>query len=190
MNAPGARPSVRRPGRRRAALGLAAALAVPALARAQSLPSADEVKAAYLTKFIGYVEWPPLALAPGDPVLIGVVDSDRIYAELSSTTADRVLGGRRIAVRRIELLGAGDVLHVLYLGSGSREAVRALALVRSRPVLTVGEGDQGLRDGCILAFVPADGRVRFQASLAAASEAGLRLSSRLLAVAERVVGMP
>jgi hypothetical protein len=79
---------------------------------------------------------------------------------------------------------------VLYAGSASREAQRALALLRSRPVLTVGEGDQGLRDGCILAFVPSDGRVRFQASLPAASEAGLRLGSRLLAVAERVVGAP
>ena len=56
-----------------------------------------------------------------------------------------------------------------------------------RPILAVTDAPTGLADGGALNFVPVQGRVRFEASLPAAERAGLRLSSRLLAVAERVV---
>jgi hypothetical protein len=39
----------------------------------------------------------------------------------------------------------------------------------------------------MLGLVPTGGRIRFEASPAAAERAGLKLSARLLAVAERVV---
>ena len=46
---------------------------------------------------------------------------------------------------------------------------------------------RGLESGGMLNFVPIDGRIRFEASLAHAQQAGLRLGARLLTVAERVV---
>jgi hypothetical protein len=46
---------------------------------------------------------------------------------------------------------------------------------------------QGLERGAALVFVETESRLRFEASLPAAEQAGLRLSSRLLSVAERVV---
>ena len=46
--------------------------------------------------------------------------------------------------------------------------------------------DKGLADGAMLGFVIVDGRVGFEASPAAAAQAGLKLGARLLAVAERV----
>ena len=78
--------------------------------------------------------------------------------------------------------------HVLYVGSqAGSDGVMLLAAYRSAPVLTVMDGRNGLAAGAVLAFVLREGRVRFEASLPAAQSRGLRLSSRLLSVASRVV---
>jgi hypothetical protein len=53
-------------------------------------------------------------------------------------------------------------------------------------VLIVSESPGALRQGSIVNFVVVDGRVRFDVSLEAAERRGLRLSSRLLAVAKSV----
>jgi hypothetical protein len=52
--------------------------------------------------------------------------------------------------------------------------------------LTVGEGDEFLRQGGMVAFVIENRRVRFDVNQTTAANAGLTLSSRLLMVA-RVV---
>jgi hypothetical protein len=54
-------------------------------------------------------------------------------------------------------------------------------------VLVVTDHARGLDGGGMLNFVPVDGRIRFEASLVRAHDAGLRLGARLLSVAERVV---
>jgi hypothetical protein len=60
-----------------------------------------------------------------------------------------------------------------------------LAALRGNPVLTVGEGAGFLRAGGMVAFVIVDQTVRFLIDDAAARHAGLRISSRVLALAAR-----
>jgi len=54
-------------------------------------------------------------------------------------------------------------------------------------VLTVTEGERGLESGSAINFVVAEDRVGFEVSLEAAERSGHRISSRMLAVARRVV---
>ena len=61
---------------------------------------------------------------------------------------------------------------------------------RDRPLLIVADGAQGLEAGALLAFVLVENRLRFEASLRAAERSGLKVSSRLLALAQRVTGAP
>ena len=53
-------------------------------------------------------------------------------------------------------------------------------------MLTVGEGEEFLRNGGMIAFVIEERRVRFNIDQAAAERAGLTLSARLLNVAKSV----
>ncbi len=55
-----------------------------------------------------------------------------------------------------------------------------------RGVLTVGEGDDFVRQGGIIAFVIENRRVRFDINQAAAENAALKLSSKLLSVARSI----
>jgi YfiR/HmsC-like len=170
--------------RRAAALCTAALLLGPTAAWAQS-PLEASVKAAYLVKFLGYVEW-PATLAADAPLVLGVLGAESILAQLRLEAAERRIGTRALAVRRLSPGDSLEGVHAVHVGREQSLAALTQALGR-RPVLLVSEVPDGLAAGAMLNFVLIDGRVRFEASAAAAERAGLKLSSRLLGVAERVV---
>ena len=160
-------------------------------AAAQSAPTAEQVKAAYLHRFAGYVDWPPKAFAdPATPFVIGVVGAETVLAELSRLTAGRTVQGRAVEVHRLSAAGPPADVHVVFVGRdvGVEATAAVVAAYRGRPVLTVTEAPRGLDNGAVLNFVEVDKRVRFEAAPAVAELGGLRLSSRLLAVAVRVAG--
>jgi len=168
------------------AFGVALVLA-PAWGQDPSVTE-ESVKAAYLYKFPGFVEWPAPALErPDEPVLVGVIGGNDVFSELSLISQTRK-GGRPVVVRRVFDSSAFAGLHMLFIGA--RERARAPELIRAaqqQGVLTVTEWEGALRLGSVINFVTsADGRVRFEISLEPAEKSKLRLSSRLLAVAQQV----
>jgi hypothetical protein len=54
-------------------------------------------------------------------------------------------------------------------------------------ILTVSEGERGLEQGSAINFLTSEDRVSFEISLDSAEQGGHRISSRMLAVARRVV---
>lgn len=175
---------------RLAAACLVAWLAAAAAFCVQAQPvSESAVKAAFLYKFTGFVDWPPGTFQRRDDVLvIGVLGNDAVAADLEQVLAGRSVDGHALGVRRLR---EGDTLrglHVLFLGAAREARVRELVLAVQGPVLVVTEQEDGLRLGAVLNFVDDGGKVRFTASLIAAEARGLRLSARLLAVAQSVEG--
>lgn len=150
----------------------------------------DRVKAAYLYKFAGYVEWPAKSFVrPDTPVTIAVIGSDPLVLELNQAVVGRTVNDRPIAVKRLK---AGESLagvHVLFIGKAESGRLNQLAqTAQSRSILTVTDSEGALAQGSVINFVVADRRVRFEVALDSAEKSGLRLSSRLLAVAQQVRG--
>ena len=85
---------------------------------------------------------------------------------------------------------AFDGVHVLYVGEPGLMRTQWLQAARDRPMLIVTDMPQGLDVGSALNFVPVQDRLRFEASLRAVDRTGLKVSSRLLALAQRVVNAP
>jgi hypothetical protein len=80
---------------------------------------------------------------------------------------------------------------ILFLGAAVGEALkRTVAAATRHPnrMLVVTDAPDGLDAGAAINFVIKENRVRFEVSPAAAAAEGLKLSSRLLAVADRVAG--
>lgn len=163
-------------------------LAPLASAQNESAPDEAKVKAAFLLRFLQYVDWPQDARSqPSMPITIGVVAADAILTELSQMTAARPSPGRPVAVHPAK---AGDDLasfHMVFIGSAEKARVAQYAgAVRGRPVLIVTESPGALEQGSMINFVLAERRVRFEIGLDRAESAGLSVSSRLLSVAMRV----
>lgn len=159
-------------------------------AAAQAPAAAPEtaVKAAYLYKFPGFVEWPAGAFRSNiDPWVIAVAGDDAVAAELEQLAQGRTIDGRPVQVSRLQGNAPPAGVHVLYVGGGREERARELIAAARGPVLTIADGPIG-RPGPVLYFTRQDGRVRFAASLTAAAARNLRLSAKLLAVAHHVEG--
>lgn len=151
----------------------------------------EAVKAAYLQKFPLFAEWPPGSFADAtSPLVVGVVGSDEVFRELSRQAVGRTVAGRPLLLKRLLRADPSDPPHLLYLGPDARPAPAALEALLSRHVLTVRDVAAGPPTGAVVNFKIVDSRVRFEVSLDAAQKAGIRLSSRLLQVADRVQGTP
>ena len=171
-------------------LALAAALITPGPLLAQPERAAEvQIKAAFLYKFGGFVEWPAAAFARSDSAFtIGVLGADAVAAELDKVVAGRTVQGRAVSVSRLRRGESLAGLHVLFVGQ--QEAARLpeiLAAAKGQPLLVVTESESALTQGSMINFVSSEDKVRFDVALPPAERGQLRISSRLLAVARKVV---
>ena len=179
--------------RRRAALRLAAlpmAAAWLPLVRAQGIGVSEyAIKAAFVCKFAGYVEWPAGAFAhAASPYVIGVVAPASVADEVAHAAHGLVIDGRPLAVRRLRAGEPVQGLHVLYVAQTDAAQVAAvLRALQGRPVLTVTELDDPDAPMGMINFVVVRNKVRFDVAPHLAEPSALRISSRMLGVARRVV---
>lgn len=151
-------------------------------AGARNAPDLERgVKAAYLYKFLGYVEFP--AVEPATPLVVGVLAADDIAAELGRITAGRSVAGRPVVVRTLRDGDAPGNVQMLFVGAAAARPVAVLRAAAQNGVLGVTEEEDGLQQGAVINFRLVDERVRFEVSLPAAERSSVKLSSRLLSVA-------
>jgi hypothetical protein len=145
------------------------------------------VKAAFLFKFLGYADFPAGAFADASsPVTIGVVGADDLAAELARIVAGRSVGGRPVIVRSVRESELQTPLQLLFIAGSDPLRVGRVLRQAGAAMLVVTECDNGLQQGSAINFRIIDERVRFDVSLDAAERNGIKLSSRLLTVANRV----
>ncbi|MFP5408898.1 MAG: YfiR family protein [Gammaproteobacteria bacterium] len=162
--------------------------AFPTRAAEEGTDLEQSVKAAFLYKFASFVEWPaPVMPQPATPITIAVAGSEKIVAELNQMVVGRTAQGHPITVRRIR---AGDSLagvHILFIGGTESARLGQWAeAAQTHSTLLVTDAESALTRGSMINFVLAERRVRFEISLDTAEKSGLKLSSRLLAVAQHV----
>ena len=151
-------------------------------------PAFDEyqVKGAFLYNFAKFVEWPAGAFAsPTDPIGICVVGQNPFGSALENMVQGKKVGDRSFAVRRLADTQQAKGCQILFIGAGEWKRVRALLdTLKGSPVLTVGETDDFTSLGGVIAFQLEGPRVRIQIDLQSAEHAKLRISSKLLSLAE------
>lgn len=170
---------------------LAASCLAPAgraVESADPAPSEDQLKAAFLLNFPKYVEWPAEAF-PGAqaPIVVTVVGDLSLGEELRRMAAGKAVDGRKLEVRNAE--SPEDIApdsRIIFVSDAERWTAGLLAHVRTSPVLTVGEADDFLDAGGMINLARRERRIRLEVSLAPAEAAGLKISSRLLRIAEVV----
>jgi hypothetical protein len=152
------------------------------------VPSEYAVKAAFLYNFAKFVEWPAGTFSsPREAVAFCIVGEDALGDELAQAVAGKMVQNRPVAIRRAAQLEELGGCQILFVGSSERARFdRLLAAVGRRPILTVGDEEEFRQAGGIINFVLRRNRVRFQIDLEAAERAGLRISARLLELAEVV----
>ena len=169
--------------------GLLPLLACACLAASQAETLALAVKAAYLSKFPLYVEWPAAALAPtGRELHLCVMGPDPFGATLDAAAGGQRVADRILVVRRLKSVSREAGCHILFIGGTDSERAQVLASLRGSGVLTITDA-QGAAEG-IINFVMKDDRVRFDIDEAAAAANGIAISAKLLNLALNVKRRP
>jgi uncharacterized protein DUF4154 len=157
--------------------------------RAETGPALDEyqVKAAFLFNFAKFVEWPATAFKDGDePIRICVLGRDPFGASLESLVRGKFVGNRGFVIREVSNAPAARQCSILFVGASERKRTRSiLSDLKDASVLTVGETEDFIPNGGVIAFRVDDARIRVEVDRDAAERAKLRISSKLLSLAQR-----
>lgn len=149
-------------------------------------PTEYEVKAAYLYNFAKFVDWPSWTFdQTGGAMVLGVYGADPFGSTLERMASHQQVQGRAIVIKRARSFEALGFCHVLFIGSpgqgGNWQQTIRSASGSSR--LVVGDADDFAQRGGAIGFFIEERRVRFTVNLSATDRAGLKLSSKLLKIA-------
>jgi len=159
---------------------------------AQTSDSSDSseylIKAGFIYNFAKFVEWPATAFAqPDSPIVIGILGTDPFGNLIDRIVENKKIGARGFVVKRLKWGADLKELReckILFVGDSGKARVDELVqIVKTLPILTVGETPGFAERGGVIRFVLEDNRVRFEINVEAARQADLTISSRLLTLA-------
>jgi len=163
-----------------------AATAPHVQAEGGAVPEEYQVKAAFLFNFAKFVEWPADTFkAVDDPMAICVLGQDPFSGALEDLVRDKTVAGRPFVVRKVSTIPQAIKCQMVFVTASERKRVRSiLDELKGHSILTVGEAEDFTANGGIINFKLKDARVRIEIDTAAVERAKLRISSKLLSLAE------
>lgn len=158
----------------------------PGPAAGQENPA--KIKAAFLRNFAHYVSWPSNVFPDSaSPWQIGILGPDPFGDLLDTTFEGRAEQGRPFKVfraDRLEELPPCQIVFVAYQDAGKRRA--ALAVLKDKPVLTVGDAPEFLGEGGVIRFQVGE-RVSMSINLDQAQAVLLTIQTKMLEVASDIL---
>jgi hypothetical protein len=169
------------------ALRLGMLIALLVAARGQVIDE-YQVKAAFVYNFAKFVEWPAHSFTgPSAPIVICILGDDPFGSLLDIPVNGKLVEGRPLVVRRMSDVRHVKACQILFISSSERKRLASiLAEVKLCGILTVGDMAGFAAEGGVITLQLEDGRVRFQVNMDAAEQQGLRISSKLLSLAQIV----
>lgn len=148
----------------------------------------SRVKAAFLRNFAHYVTWPTQAFPDARaPWHIGILGPDPFGEVLDTTLKGRIEQSRPFEIHRADTLDTLPPCQIIYVAYGNATARRAaLRELKDKPVLTVGDAPEFMREGGIIQFQVGD-RVRMNINLDQARSVSLVVQTRMLEVSNDVL---
>jgi hypothetical protein len=152
--------------------------------------SLDEykVKAAYLFSFAKFVEWPATAFkGSGDPVAICILGQNPFGQMLEEIVKDKCVDGRAFTVTRLADVKQAGNCQIIFISSSQQRHFRSiLESLETSGALTVGDVEGFAAAGGVANFQLESGKIRIEINVEAAARKKLRISSRLLSLAQIV----
>ena len=160
---------------------------------AQTLAQSVEesrVKAAYLYNFAKFVEWPAGVFRnPDDPAVICVVGDERTSDVLEPAVVGKRANGRPVEARRPHSSAEFKSCQVLFIGFSDEDRIaQSLGEVQRSSVLTVGQSPHFIALGGMINLAFKDTTIELEIDPEPSTAVGLKISSRLLVVAQLVKG--
>jgi hypothetical protein len=151
---------------------------------AQTAPIPDyQVKAVFLFNFAQFVSWP--SQPPDVPFVIGILGDDPFGSYLDETVRGEKVNGRSLTIQRFRRGAEPRSSNILFIAQSERDrAAQIVSNLKGRSVLTVSDIDGFAELGGMIQFFTEQNKIRMRINLDAVKAANLKVSSKLLRVAE------
>ncbi|BDC50532.1 hypothetical protein F183_A28480 [Bryobacterales bacterium F-183] len=158
----------------------------PALTGPEMVAEEYQVKGAFLLNFAKFVAWPANAFkTPDDPIVICILGQNPFGPALERAAQSAIAGKRSIQIHTIQTFQQAGSCQIVFASSAERKRVRGLFdALHGEAVLSVGESEGFLAAGGMIAFKLEGEKVRIEINQQAAERAGLRISAKLLSLAQ------
>jgi hypothetical protein len=169
-------------------VGLCLAGACAAAADTGPVASEYQVKAAFIYNFTKFTDWPPGAFSsPRAPIVIGILGEDPFGQTMDDLVRGETVRERPLVVKRLR---AGNDLrscHILFISQSEKERLPAvLSQLKGSPILSVADLAGFAEQGGMVNLLLANKTVKIEINQAAAEQAGLQISAKLLKLARLV----
>lgn len=160
----------------------------PCLAAAPVTESS--LKGAYIYKFLFFVEWPREVYADSETIVIGILGKAPC-GEILKQRQGETINDKKLVIRQFKKDTPIDTLkrcHLLFIDPSLRAKMKKLLeSLKYHPVLTVSDARGFGKLGGMINLVVMGDRVRFEVNKTAAERTGIKLRSRLLRLAIRIL---
>jgi hypothetical protein len=148
--------------------------------------AATALKAAFLYRFVSFVDWPDSAFAQKDATFdIAIVGPDPFGALLEDTFGEKDDQGRSFRFHRFDTGHSPRQAHILFVSKDYRVNLDQLLESFDRaPVLTVSDRDGFAKRGGMIGFFLDNEKLGFEVSRSAVERSPLSISSRMLVLAQ------
>ena len=154
-------------------------------ARADTL-SEDKAKAGFIFNFTKYTEW-PAATQTANHLLVCSLEASPLSGKLVSLQGQQARGREIRFQAQINPNELRDC-QVLFISVNEMPRIESvLRTIAQHPVLTISDAPGFAQVGGIIGLKLRSGRIRFDINQGAARQAGLKLSSQLLKLADEVL---
>lgn len=146
-------------------------------------PTEYEVKAAFIYNFAKFVEWQK----PADEALPLCIIGDDPFGPAMKNVEGKTVAGKRISVRRIKSLEELKGCRMLFISSSEKRKLGEITgLAKDIGILTISDTESFAEKGVVINLYMEEDNVRFEINIDAASDARLKINSRLLSLARIV----
>lgn len=147
-----------------------------------------QVKAVFLFNFTQFVEWPTYVFPEAQtPLIIGVLGEDPFGPYLDQTLRGEASKTHPLIAQRYRSIEEIQTCHILFISRSQRYRLQqVLASLKDKSILTVSDVPGFARQGGIIQFITQENKIRLRINVEAAKASGLRISSKMLRLAEIV----
>ena len=151
---------------------------------AQADSSEYELKAAFIARFVEFIDWPSIVGGASRPFSICVFGAHPIEQPLAKLPELLHVKGNEVEVHRIMQPEQATECGILFIPSNAAASLPEIRRVtQNSAVLTIGDTPGFLQRGVLINFFTEDERLRFEIQLPNARAAGFTVSARLLKLA-------
>lgn len=136
------------------------------------------LKAAFLYRFLDYVEWNNTS---EEPLTIAILGESGMYAPLLEISKVRRTGARQMRVRQIISVSEIGGSQVVFVSRNYKFGIEpVISRTTDRPTLIVSEQKGDAEKGSHINFLISENKLKFEVNLRTASRSGIKIGSQLL----------